>query len=50
MTHRPSGTMCSQCTNKKLDCSKLPFQTMTPFKQDKDGMFVVRCTAYKKEK
>ncbi len=48
-THRPSGTMCSQCLHRRKDCSNLPFHTMTPFKKDSDGVMVVKCNNYLKD-
>jgi hypothetical protein len=50
VTYRPSGTMCSQCLHRRKDCSNLPFHTMTPFKKDSDGVVVVRCNNYLKDK
>ncbi|MGR2663989.1 hypothetical protein ACUXVY_20580 [Chromobacterium haemolyticum] len=49
LTHRPSGRMCASCLMVFVqNCSKLPFNTMTPIKRDPDGIIVVRCDNYTK--
>ncbi|QND84550.1 Uncharacterized protein ChrSV_2324 [Chromobacterium vaccinii] len=41
--------MCASCLMVFVqNCSKLPFNTMTPIKRDPDGTIVVRCDNYTK--
>lgn len=57
ITHRPSGSMCQVCwkreLSKELDwaCpSHSDFTHMSKIKTDKDGVIVVKCEEFKREK
>ena len=45
----PKGGMCATCISKEYDCSTLDFSAMPRIsKGDRDGIVIVRCTAYEK--
>lgn len=55
ITHRPSGSMCQVCRKGKgmasLGCPlSWQFEKMKQIKTDKDGVIVVKCEEFEREK
>lgn len=48
MNYQPKGGMCTTCTRRDNDCSRLPFHEM-PVMSKCAGTAIVRCTQYRRE-
>lgn len=49
-SHRPKGSMCASCKHRLENCSKLPFKKMQAIGKDNDGVVVIKCSEFNKEK
>jgi hypothetical protein len=45
----PKGGLCITCKFKLNNCSQLPFSTMKPIKDYRDGYIAVKCEKYERE-